>query len=342
MAGRNKIYQKIFDGKGNIKEPHPRHIISLVDTKGNSGKSSFFKYLFYNYSEEIGRITYGTTGQLRSSVLNMGKKSIYIVDLTRSQGKTDNQEDLLSIIEDIKNGLVTSNFYGKGSTLIMKPPHIIVSTNYILNYEALSADRWEIYEIKRNKKLGKVNELIKKEKRNNTIKKNIEKLGFIPKLLKKTVKITKKTIKIVTFISIFHFMFRNNNNSINTSISQMKESTRSRIEKVINKLKKKDETIWEIPMPKHLPVYTKEDKITLKIPKMGGKIKLKEESINFILKEVTDGIKQRINLRKKDSDHRDQLAKDLMKECRIIGSDEEFESDQEPYISDQEGPCDEE
>ena len=43
-----------------LSSPHPRSIIFLVDRKGNCGKSSFFKYLFFKDNENIiGRISYG-------------------------------------------------------------------------------------------------------------------------------------------------------------------------------------------------------------------------------------------------------------------------------------------
>lgn len=150
------IYDMIFFPNGSYREPHSRHIYSLVDTKGNSGKSSFFKWLFYNNPQTIGRIGYGSASQLRSSAVNMGNKNLYIVDLARSKSKEDRQEDLLSVLEDLKSGLVTNAMYGSGKTLLIPPPHIIVSSNYILKYELLSADRWRVFEIDSNLKLKKL------------------------------------------------------------------------------------------------------------------------------------------------------------------------------------------
>lgn len=43
---------------------------------------------------------------------------------------------------------------------MIKPFLIIVSSNYLLNYETLSRNRSRIYEILRNKKLGKENNCI--------------------------------------------------------------------------------------------------------------------------------------------------------------------------------------
>lgn len=150
---QKEIYQKVFDEKGAFTQAHPRKIISIVDKKGNSGKSSFFKWWFYTHPNSIGRIGYGSASQLRSSIVNIGQKPLYVIDLARTKSKDDRQEDLLSVLEDAKSGLVSNAMYGSGKTLIMEPPHIIVSSNYVLNYNLLSEDRWEVYEITSSNRL---------------------------------------------------------------------------------------------------------------------------------------------------------------------------------------------
>jgi hypothetical protein len=147
---QKEIYKKIFNKDGKFHKPDPRRIISIVDFTGASGKSSFFKWLYVNHPNDIGRIGYGTSAQLRSSVTNIGPKQLYIIDLSRSKGKGDKEEDLLSILEDIKSGLVINAMYGSGKQLVMDPPHVVVSSNYILNYNLLSKDRWDVYEIKQD------------------------------------------------------------------------------------------------------------------------------------------------------------------------------------------------
>lgn len=44
-----------------IKKAHPREIIWLYDKEGNNRKSSFFKYLYFTYPNDIGRITFGSS-----------------------------------------------------------------------------------------------------------------------------------------------------------------------------------------------------------------------------------------------------------------------------------------
>jgi len=144
---QTKIYDKLIDETGEFKKPDARKIISLVDFKEASGKSSFFKWLYVQHPKDIGRMGYGSSSQLRSSIINIGRKKLYIVDLPRTKGRGDKQEDLLSIIEDIKTGLVINARYGSVKTLLMEPPHIIISSSYELEYSALSKDKWEVYQI---------------------------------------------------------------------------------------------------------------------------------------------------------------------------------------------------
>ena len=123
----------------------------------------FFKFLIYQHTTEIAKVTYGTAGQLRSSLINMGPNKAYIIDLPRAKGKSDSSTELLNVLEDLKNGFVISPFYGKDNKLFMDPPHVIICANYIMDYELLSEDRWEIYELK-NKEIKNITEKILNKK----------------------------------------------------------------------------------------------------------------------------------------------------------------------------------
>jgi hypothetical protein len=72
--------------------PDHRSIISLVNVLRKL--CSFFKALYVNNKDEIGRITYGTASQLRSSVIGIGKKT-YLIGSCQNRAKEDRQEDLL-------------------------------------------------------------------------------------------------------------------------------------------------------------------------------------------------------------------------------------------------------
>jgi hypothetical protein len=157
---QREIFNKFFNADLSFKKPEARTIYSLVDIEGNSGKSIFYKWLIVKVGEEhIGSISFGTASQLRSSVINMGPKKMYFLDLTRTKGRDDSEHDLMSALESIANGLVFSPMYGKGTSLLMEPPHIMMTSNYLLEYELLSLDRWRVYEIKEDGTLGRENEI---------------------------------------------------------------------------------------------------------------------------------------------------------------------------------------
>ena len=61
--------------------------------------------------------------------------------------------------------------YGNAANLLMEPPHIIVSSNFLFKMSSLSKDRWEILEIK-NKKLENITKKVKnKQLLDDTLKK---------------------------------------------------------------------------------------------------------------------------------------------------------------------------
>ena len=76
-----------------------------------------------------------------------------IYDLHRTRGKSDSLTDILSVIEDIKDGFVTSSMYGGDKQLMMSPPTVIVFSNIRLPYNSLSEDRWDLYTIHSDLKL---------------------------------------------------------------------------------------------------------------------------------------------------------------------------------------------
>jgi len=146
------LWDMIFYGTGQIRQADSRTIIHILDKEGCTGKSKLVKKIFVENPDDVGLITFGSTTQLNSSVVNLGSKKIYIIDLTRSRPREDSDASLISALENCKNGLVSKMMYGEGSYLIMDPPHIIIMSNYIFDRNLLSKDRWKILQIK-NKKL---------------------------------------------------------------------------------------------------------------------------------------------------------------------------------------------
>lgn len=172
-----KIFKKFFNIDFSFKKPEERIIYSVVDVEGQSGKSIFFKWLLVKIGEDkIGRITFGTASQLRSSIINMGAKKMYILDLTKTKARDDSEEDLMSILESIADGMLFSPMYGKGASLLIEPSHILIMSNYLLDYELLSMDRWRVYEILPNGDLGIENEIFEQpEARKKILRKQFQK-----------------------------------------------------------------------------------------------------------------------------------------------------------------------
>jgi hypothetical protein len=142
---QREIYDKIFNEKKNIKRADNRKIVSIIDDEGKKGKSTFLKWICHSNPKDFLKLGQGSASQLRAAVLNNGPKRCYFIDLPRTQGFYDKKTDLLSVVEEIKNGHVMSSMYGKGGVLMMPPPHIFIFSNEALNYQCLSKDRWEVY-----------------------------------------------------------------------------------------------------------------------------------------------------------------------------------------------------
>ena len=150
-------------GKESFRKSSNREIISIVDFVGNSGKSTFWKWILDKYKGEVATIPYGSASQLRSRIVNLGPKKLYIIDLPRTSGRNDNKEDILSVIEEIKSGKVDSTMYGSSESLIFDCPWVIVSSNFEFKYESLSRDRWRVY-LMDHKKLELVRKKLSVEK----------------------------------------------------------------------------------------------------------------------------------------------------------------------------------
>lgn len=152
------IHKMLFNSIDFLKQsvitrPDDRTINVIVDEHGNSGKSKLVKYLCYNYEKDICKLAFGTAQQLRSAVISAGRKQVYILDIPRTLGLSDNIYDIISVVEDIKNGFICSSMYGKYEKLIMEPPHIIIFTNKAINPSLMSLDRWKSFKIEKDKTL---------------------------------------------------------------------------------------------------------------------------------------------------------------------------------------------
>lgn len=141
------LMEILFDKDLTLKDPDDRTIIWVQDLMGNSGKSKLVKHICYNYPEEACKLAFGSSTQLRSACISAGPRKLYFVDVPRTLGKDDDISEIISVIEDIKNGFVVSSMYGKYQQLMFDPPHIVVFANVFCPGGTLSSDRLEQYSI---------------------------------------------------------------------------------------------------------------------------------------------------------------------------------------------------
>ena len=142
---RNNWYQwqnELYDKDGKIKEADDREILFIEDEEGNSGKSSFIKWLYLNSNDEIAFLTDGTASQLKASITSIGVKKAYIIDLPRAQNA---KEKLMTGCEILKNGLIP---IGAGKTVVMCNPWVIL-IGKAFPLGSFSVDRWRVWELKK-------------------------------------------------------------------------------------------------------------------------------------------------------------------------------------------------
>lgn len=136
----------------SIKATDDRTIVWIEDTKGGNGKSKLVKWCCARYNDIV-KISFGTSNQLRSAIIAAGPRRVYFVDVPRTLGSDDSIASLISALEDLKNGFVVSAMYGQNQQLLLDPPHIVVFSNDSCPTNMMSGDRWKLYAINYEKKL---------------------------------------------------------------------------------------------------------------------------------------------------------------------------------------------
>jgi len=130
-------------------EADDRTVNFIVDPVGNSGKSKLAKYIGF---KKLGMsLAFGDARSLANLVIKMKPKPAYFLDLSRSKPKDNAMSDIYNVIEQIKNGYVLNTKY-EPEIMYMEPPHVWVLSNLPPVLDALSADRWVIWEMDREAK----------------------------------------------------------------------------------------------------------------------------------------------------------------------------------------------
>lgn len=123
--------------------PDDRSIHWICDRKGNCGKTTLAKHLCLTRSDVI--YLSGKCADMKYAVwkwLQKKQLSVAILDFTRSQ------ENYISYqgIEEIKNGIFFNTKY-ESEMCVYNSPHVLIFANFMPDMDALSLDRWRIYEL---------------------------------------------------------------------------------------------------------------------------------------------------------------------------------------------------
>ena len=122
-----------------------REVVWVYNKGGNVGKSKLQKWLCWKGLAK--RVCLGTATQIKTAISQAGAYGAYVCNLPRVSGNQESQRDLFSALEDVKDGWVESNMYGKDNKLFMEPPHLWVFSNDLPNLKLCSVDRWKIYQL---------------------------------------------------------------------------------------------------------------------------------------------------------------------------------------------------
>ena len=121
-----------------LKPPHPRKITWYVDERGGSGKTFICKW-FEAYTNCV-KFEKGRSGDIAHAY---HEEKIVLFDLTRASEEIFNYE----IVEKLKNGSMYSPKDESRSKRFLQT-HVVVFSNWWPDRSQLSADRWDVKELR--------------------------------------------------------------------------------------------------------------------------------------------------------------------------------------------------
>lgn len=129
-----------------------RKVIWYVDPIGGAGKTTFLKYLYFRYGQEL-----LIAGGKRSDICYMALQAvksctprICVANLTRAEKEYVSYSGL----ESLKDGVIVSTKYESKTIVLTRCVHVVVFANYEPDVSKLSADRWSIRRLGRHADAG--------------------------------------------------------------------------------------------------------------------------------------------------------------------------------------------
>lgn len=133
-----------------MEEPDDREVNWIFDPIGNCGKTEFTKWMLAkqnclaNTGGNVNDIARMIAGAIESG-FEINEITTFIFNLVRTQEHVN-----YKAIESIKDGLISSGKY-ESCTLLFNRPHMWIFSNKLPNFEALSGDRWRVWQVVENK-----------------------------------------------------------------------------------------------------------------------------------------------------------------------------------------------
>lgn len=142
-----KKFEELYEWQKSVlkiisEKPNDRSINWFYEYEGCTGKTTLAKYILKHYPFA----TYSCASK-SADILSIAdpNKNIYILNFARTQEGFAPY----TALEQLKDGLISdSKLKKKSNNIIMNPPHIVVFANWPPDQSKLSADRWNVVNIK--------------------------------------------------------------------------------------------------------------------------------------------------------------------------------------------------
>ena len=110
-----------------------KKVIYVEDEKGESGKSTFIKWLridkrYFKFRALL-QASVDRVASAVSRICKDTKLDVLTFDITREQSIDQHDQDLFAIVESIKNGYVIDVMYGHMKEAIFKSPIVVIFSN---------------------------------------------------------------------------------------------------------------------------------------------------------------------------------------------------------------------
>lgn len=116
----------------------------IYDPEGGIGKSKLTKWL--SWKEKAMPMALSDVKDGAYQIVEAGARGAYFFDIPRTKSRKVSMDELYSLVESVKNGLVVSHKY-KGGILRMLPPHVWVVSNWEPDVTKMSAGRIKVWAV---------------------------------------------------------------------------------------------------------------------------------------------------------------------------------------------------